>query len=215
MDNTIRVLSVDGHPLMQLGLRTALHGVPDIILVGEAMHGHEAQHLSCKLAPHVVLLELTISDIPPVELVLRLHQSCPQTKVLVLSAYVDRMPVRDLMAAGIAGYILKHEPADTVIRSIRIVAQGSSAFSHCILEKLTQWQAESSISWSDLTERERTILHLLATCHTSQQIADHLGVALQTARNYCHDLYLKLGIEGTRRRERAIAWFFTQKERSE
>jgi DNA-binding NarL/FixJ family response regulator len=119
MEKLIRVLLADNHPMMRAGIRETLASASDIVLVGEASDGHEAQHLCRSLRPNVLLLDLNMPGPLPHEMVSYLHEHCPTTHVLVLSAHDDDIYVRSLTAAGIAGYVLKDQMPEQLVGVIR------------------------------------------------------------------------------------------------
>lgn len=202
MNKAVRVLLADDHPLVRAGIRSTLDMVGDVMLVGEATDGYETQHLSGKLDPNVLLLDLNMPGPRPSETVAYLRENCPEVKILVLTAYDDDAYVRGLVAAGVAGYILKDEATDTVVRAIRAVAQGDTWFSRSIVEKLAQMEDERGQE-VPLSDREQGILELVARGYSNTHIAVRSNLADQTIRNYLSRIYTKLGVAT---RAEAIVW---------
>jgi DNA-binding NarL/FixJ family response regulator len=97
MSDPIRVLIADDHPFIRQGIRTTLAGAGDIIVVGEAVDGHQVQRLCRELRPDVVLLDLSMPGASAYETVMHLRMRCPATRVLVLSAYDDDVYVRSML----------------------------------------------------------------------------------------------------------------------
>jgi DNA-binding NarL/FixJ family response regulator len=199
MTEAIRVLLADDHPLVRAGIRSVLTAEEDIALVGEAADGDQVQRLCQELEPDILLLDLNMPGPPPFETVAYLRQHCPAVKVLVLTAYDDDAYVRGLTAAGVAGYVLKDEAVETVVRAIRVVVQGKSWFSQPVVEKLVRLKTEEAV----LTDRERQILSLIAQGRNNSQIAVELDLAEQTVRNYVSQIYTKLGVDT---RVQAVVW---------
>jgi DNA-binding NarL/FixJ family response regulator len=202
MSKEVRVLLADDHPLVRAGIRSTLDMVRDVLLVGEATDGYETQQLSRKLDPNVLLLDLNMPGPRPSETVAYLRENCPELRVLVLTAYDDDAYVRGLVAAGVAGYILKDEATDTVVRAIRAVAQGDTWFSRSVIEKLAQMEDEQSRE-VPLSDREQGILELVARGYSNAHIAARSNLADQTVRNYLSRIYTKLGVNT---RAEAIVW---------
>jgi DNA-binding NarL/FixJ family response regulator len=202
MTKLIRVLLADDHPLVRSGIRATLTAEPDLTLVGEATNGREAQHLSRELEPDVLLLDLSMPGPRPAETAAYLREHCPEVRVLVLTAYDDDAYVRGVAAAGVAGYVLKDEATETVVRAIRAVVRGDAWFSQPIAEKMAQMEYGRAAEPA-LTERERQILDLMAQGCDNAHIAAELCLAEQTVRNYVSTIYKKLEVGS---RAKAVVW---------
>jgi len=131
-----------------------------------------------------------------------LREHCPEVNVLVLTAYDDDAYVRSVMAAGVAGYVLKDEMPETVVRAIRAVVRGDTWFSRPIVEKMVQME-DGRAEEPSLTERERQILEMMAQGWDNAHIAAELCLAEQTVRNYVSGIYKTLKM---RSRAEAIVW---------
>jgi len=200
----IRVLLADDHPLIRAGIRTAL-GVDDAIdLVAEAADGDEAYRLACVHRPDVLLLDLNMPGLSPLELVSRLREEVPSLDVVVLTAFDDDVYVRSLLNAGVKGYILKDEALEAVVQAIHSVAVGGTWFSETIARRLfSQDEKERFASPAVLSEREREVMRYLLRGMTNQQIANEMALAEQTVRNYISRIYTKIGV---RSRTEAALW---------
>ena len=204
MDSTIRVLLADDHPLVRAGLRATLVAENDFSVVGEATNGHRVQRLCAELQPDVLLLDLSMPGPPPLEIINYLHMHCPQVRVLVLTIYDDDVYVRNMIRAGVAGYVLKDDATAALIRAIRTVAQGDTWFSRAVLTKL--FRDNDPLAQErrpNLSVRERQILKLLAQGFDNGYIAAELRLAEQTVRNYVSRLYTRIGV---RSRAEAVVW---------
>jgi DNA-binding NarL/FixJ family response regulator len=196
------VLLADDHPLVRTGLRATLATAPDIALAGEATSGDEARRLCRKLQPDVLLLDLAMPGPPAAATVQYLREACPGTRVLVLTAHDDDAYVHGLLAAGVAGYVLKDEVPETLLHAIRGVARGGVWFSQAIAAKLARSDLASG-SVPDLSDRDRELLLLLERGWGSGRMAAALNLSEQTVRNYLSRLYAKLGV---RTRAEAMVW---------
>lgn len=200
MDNSpIRVLLADDHPLVRAGIRATLCGEPDLIFVGEAANGIEARSLSEELEPDVLLLDLSMPGPPAVETVTYLRERCPNTKVLILTAYDDDAYVRGLIKAGVAGYILKDEVPEAVVRALHSVRDGGTWFSRPLMQRLAKTPSFASDTTEEgdepqLTGREVQILLLLVEGQTDREIGQALNVAERTVRYCLRNIYDKLGV---------------------
>ena len=199
----IRVVLADDHPLIRAGLRASLTPEVDIALVSEATNGHDAQRLCREHRPDVLLLDLQMPGPPAAETVITVQQYCPAARVLMLTAHNEAVYVRGLVAAGVAGYVLKDEAPELLVDALRSVARGGTWFSRPVLTKLVQPQAPGSPPQPSLTRRERQVLPLLAQGWDNGEIAATLNLTEQTVRNYVSRLYAKLAVSS---RAQAIAW---------
>jgi DNA-binding NarL/FixJ family response regulator len=122
----ITVLLADDHPLVRTGIRTALSAAPGLVLIGEATTGDEAQQLCQQHMPDILLLDLHMPGPPPVDTVRFLQTHAPTIRVLILTAYDDDVYVKDMLRAGVAGYILKDVATESIVQAIVTVAQGGT-----------------------------------------------------------------------------------------
>lgn len=201
----IRVLLADDHPLVRAGLRAILAVNPDIVLVGEAITGDEVRHLSGDLHPDVLVLDLSMPGPPATETVAHIRAHWPTLQIVILTAHDAAIHARELVALGVAGYVLKDDPLDAVVQAIRAVAAGGTWFSRSIMAKLVPGQSivPSEEALPALTARERQLLRLLIGGWDTSRLAVTLGVTEQTLRNYLSRLYDKLGVHT---RAEATAW---------
>jgi DNA-binding NarL/FixJ family response regulator len=180
-----------------------LEAEPDIVVVGEAATGEEAQALCRELQPDIMVLDLNMPGPPATETVAYVQENCPQVRVLVLTAYDDEPYIRGLVSAGVSGYILKDEAPDALVQAVRTVVLGGTWFSQSIVRKLTSGPRQGRSAGSDLTDRERQLLRLLVLGWDNAHIARELNLGEQTVRNYLSRMYAKLGVQT---RSETIAW---------
>src|SRR5688572_28411676 len=202
MTGPIRIVLADDHPLIRDGLRARLQAEPDIEVIGEAANGDEAQTRCLELQPDVVVLDLNMPGPPATETIAFFKDHCPQIRVLVLTAYNDDAYVRGLLAAGVAGYVLKDEAPDALVHAVRSVAHGGTWFSQPIVAQLVA-PSPMEPGGQQLTHRERQLLDLVAQGLDNIRIANQLHLSEQTVRNYLSRLYGKLGVQS---RAEAIVW---------
>ena len=196
----IRIMIVDDHEMMRLGLRTAFEPEPDLAVVGEASNGAEALAKIATLDPQLVLMDVRMEKMGGIEACREIKSRYPDVRILMLTSYTNEDAVISSILAGASGYLLKHLSRPELLRSIRLVASGQT-----LIDANATQQALDRISqmpgW-ELTEREREVLTLIARGYTNKQIADALTVTEKTARNHVSHILEKLGL--SRRSEAAV-----------
>ena len=188
----IRIMIVDDHEMMRLGLRTAFEPEPDLAVVGEASNGAEALAKIATLDPQLVLMDVRMEKMGGIEACREIKSRYPDVRILMLTSYTNEDAVISSILAGASGYLLKHLSRPELLRSIRLVASGQT-----LIDANATQQALDRISqmpgW-ELTEREREVLTLIARGYTNKQIADALTVTEKTARNHVSHILEKLGL---------------------
>lgn len=124
-NSQVRVLVVDDHQVVRVGIRKLLNRTNDIRVIGEAANGMEALHLVSELNPDVLLLDMEMPGLSGVDVARNLHASGSKVRILVLSGYDDRQYVIALVDQGISGYLIKDESPELIIEAIRSIAKGS------------------------------------------------------------------------------------------
>ena len=193
----ISVLLVDDHPAVRAGVRRSFESTPDITVLAEAADGPQALRLARELAPDVILLDIDLPGLSGVE-VARALKGTP-TRVLAFTAHAGRGFIQGLLEAGAAGYVTKDQPEATLIEAVRAVARGDG-----------RWLVlpyDPTSPFSDLSERERDILALLARGLSNPAIAKTLFVSESTVRNTLTTVYQKIGATSSRE---AVAWAWAQ-----
>jgi len=199
MNDTIRVLIADDHPLFREGMRGRLDRVADVAVVGEAASGEEAVELAHELKPHVVLMDIKMPGLNGIEATREILQATPQTGVLVLTMFEDDDSVFAAMRAGAKGYLLKDSGGEGVLNAIRAVASGEAVFGPGVAERITGFfsfprSSTPQRAFPELTEREEEILSLVAQGKSNQEISRQLFVSLKTVRNHVSNILLKLQV---------------------
>ena len=196
-----RIMIVDDHEVVRLGMRAAFEAEPDLTVVGEASNGAEALAKIPVLDPQLILMDVRMEKMNGIEACREIKSRNPEVHILMITSYTDDDAVISSILAGASGYLLKHVSRADLLRSIRLVASGHSLIdtntAKQAMERLTQ------VPGSELTEREREVLTLVARGYTNKQIADTLFVSEKTARNHVSHILDKLGLS---RRSEAAAF---------
>ena len=191
----IRVAVVDDHPHVAIALRALLEQTPDIRLIAEARQGSEVLSLVQQERPHVLLLDLLMEpEFDALSTVRQLRAGFPDLRICLLSAHLEPTYVRDMLEAGVCGYILKDDDYVTRIESIiRDLAEGRLYLSPQAYEALAQATQQAG-DRELLTDRERDVLRLAQRGLPNPQIAQALHLSPGPVRNHFSAIYRKLGV---------------------
>lgn len=211
MDATrkIRLLLVDDHQVVRLGLRSLLARVTDFEVVGEASNVATALQQAAACAPDLVLMDVRLPDGTGFDACRQIRALLPQTRILFLTSFADQQTVAHSIEAGADGYLLKEIDEDALVDSIRKVASGQSildpAVTRAVMEQLKRpGGAPSGLGVGDLSPQERRVLALVAEGKTNKEIGLDLGLSEKTVKNYLSNLMEKLGMT---RRSQAAAYY--------
>ena len=202
----LRVMVVDDHEVVRLGMRAALEAEPDIAVVGEAANGAEALAKVPVLAPDVILMDVRMDKLGGIEACREITGQYPDTKVLMLTSFDDDDAIAASLLAGARGYLLKNVSRAELLKAIRQVAAGATLIDADTrgrgARRLDALAARAGHPGDALTEREREVLALVARGYTNRQIAEALSLSEKTARNHLSHILEKLGL--SRRSEAAV-----------
>jgi DNA-binding NarL/FixJ family response regulator len=192
---------VDDHEVVRMGMRLLFETEDDFTVVGEASNGAEAMAKVAVLDPQLILMDVRMEKMGGIEACREIKSRSPQVHILMLTSYTDDDAVLASVLAGASGYLLKHLSRTELLRSVRLVASGQT-----LIDPVASQQAMqrlTSAPGSELTEREREVLALVARGYTNKQIAEALYVSEKTARNHVSHILEKLGLA---RRSEAAAY---------
>jgi two-component system, NarL family, response regulator NreC len=190
----ISVVLVDDHAVVRSGIRLLLEKQEDIEVIGEAGNAKDALFRARALKPDVILLDVVMPGESGIEVLPRLLEESPETKVLVLSMQDDPSYVREAFAAGAQGYVLKEAADEEVVSAVREIAKGGRYVHPTLGARMVAAEAEerAAAEADPLSEREREVLRLLALGHTNQEIAGKLYISVRTAESHRAHIMQKL-----------------------
>ncbi len=202
--NMIRVMLIDDHEMVRLGLKSYLNLQPDVEVVAEAGDGEEGLTKALEVKPDVVVMDLVMPKMTGVEATLALLKEWPQAQIVILTSYLDNEKIYPVLEAGARGYMLKTSSADEILSAIRKVARGEYAIETEVEKKVEHHKRYPDLH-EDLTAREREILTLLAKGYDNQRIADESFISLKTVKTHVSNILSKLEVSD---RTQAVVYAF-------
>jgi len=198
---TVRILIVDDHDLMRRGIKALLQSHAGWEVVGEAHTGREAVTKAEELKPDVVILDISMPDLNGIEAARRIRKSSPSTEVLILSVHYSDQLIRDILEAGVRGYIVKSDSDRDLAIAVETLANHKPFFTPRATEViLSNFNGTRPGPGNDLpesvrdrlTSREREIVQLLAEGKSSKEVASSLGISVKTAETHRANIMRKL-----------------------
>ncbi|QRK04840.1 response regulator transcription factor [Archangium violaceum] len=211
MSSSITVLIIDDHTVVRQGVRALLGVQEDIEVVGEASSGEQALELAREYAPDVALMDLLMPGIGGIEATRRLKEVSPRTQILMLTSYHEDEHILPALRAGALSYLLKDASADELVLAVRKAASGEATLSpqvaSQVVRSLRNPARERDVRplHSELSEREREVLLLVADGLTNTDIAQRLGISEKTVKSHVSNILGKLQVED-RTQAAAFAW---------
>jgi two-component system, NarL family, response regulator LiaR len=195
MSFTISVVLVDDHALVREGLRRVLEQQDDIAVVGEAGSVDEAMKVIDEAQPQLVLLDLRLGSEDGAEVARRLRAQGSRTRILVLSVHDTSRHLRDALAAGADGYLLKSVTGEALAAGIRQAMLGETVIGPEFVPKLLEEAAKGTPAGrTDITAREREVLEHVADGMGNRELAERLGISTRTAQKHVENLFKKLQV---------------------
>ena len=194
----IGVLIVDDHAVVREGLRTFLELQDGLEVVGEAADGLEGVQQARRLQPTVILMDLVMPKLDGVAAMRALREQAPDSRVIVLTSFLDDERLLPAIQAGAAGYLLKNVEPSELARAIRAAERGEAIIDPTAAARLVEAIAENSRTVvaepERLTRREREVLELIAAGRSNKRIAFELGISEKTVKTHVGHLLAKLGV---------------------
>jgi DNA-binding NarL/FixJ family response regulator len=194
----IRVLLVDDHAVVRMGLKAFLNLLDDIEVVGEAADGSEGVAMARRLKPDVILMDLLMPNMDGVTAIGRIKAELPEIEIVTMTSFIEEEKVTSALEAGASGYVLKDAEADEVADAIRAAHAGEvhldPAVARLLAQRMRQKRAPAEVLVEPLTDREREVLRVLAQGMSNKEIASALFITERTARTYVSNILGKLGL---------------------
>lgn len=194
----LRILLADDHAIVREGLKMLIGVQPDMEVVGEAGDGDEAWRIAKELLPDIVIMDVSMPMMNGAQATERLKVSCPNVKVIALSAYADETHVRQLLSAGAVGYVLKRTIAEELTKAIRTVMQGGTYLDPAIAGRIVGayiGDAGSGDNGGTLSPREHEVLIDIARGYTNKEIAERLFLSVKTVEGHKTRIMGKLDLQ--------------------
>ena len=188
----VHILLVDDHPLVRDGLRARLETIPHFTVVAEAANAQEALQAAAAQTIDLVLMDINLTGMNGIELTGRFNTLFPEIAILMLSMHDKADYVMQAIQAGARGYVLKDAPATDIITAIDTVMSGGIYYSAGLAKQLSRPMPPAML----LTQREREVLHCIATGKSNKHIAREMSLSVRTVETHRLNIKRKLGIEG-------------------
>lgn len=203
----IKVLFVDDHEMVRIGVSSYLSLQPDIEVIGEADDGGRAVELTLELRPDIILMDLVMKEMDGIEATRAIIEKWPEAKIIIVTSFLDDEKVYPALEAGATSYMLKTSKASDIADAVRSTYHGQSILEPEVTGKMMAKMRNQNkqMPHEQLTNREMEILLLMAEGKTNQEIADELFIALKTAKVHVSNILSKLEVQD---RTQAVIYAF-------
>jgi DNA-binding NarL/FixJ family response regulator len=193
-----RVLIADDHEVVRHGIRVMVQTHPNLEVCGEAADGRQAVLLAAKLRPDIVIIDIGMPQLNGLDATRQIAHADPNVKVLILTMHESEQIVREVLAAGARGYLLKSDAGRDLIAALEALAGRKTFFTskvaEIVLETYLKGGHEQPLSKDILTSREREVVQLLAEGKSTKEVAVALGLSVKTAETHRSNLMRKLDV---------------------
>lgn len=203
----IRILLVDDHEMVRIGVSAYLQTQADMEVVGEATNGREAIDKALELRPDIILMDMVMPEMNGAEATEAIIKKWPEAKIVIVTSFLDDDKVYPALEAGAISYILKTSNAKRIAEAIRETFQGQTVLEPEVTNKMMQRMRSGNDTFphDELTERELEVLLLIAKGKSNQEIADALFIAVKTVKTHVSNLLSKLEVQD---RTQAVIYAF-------
>ncbi|MBR7927027.1 response regulator transcription factor [Aerococcaceae bacterium zg-ZUI334] len=193
----IKVLVVDDHEMVRLGVTSYLMVQPDIEVIAEAENGLQGYHKALEYKPDVILMDLVMDVMDGIEATKKIISEWPEAKIIIVTSFLDDEKVFPAIESGASGYLLKTSSANEIAQAIRDTYAGNQVIEKEVTDKLLDKQYQDSLPklHDELTSRELEVLLLIGKGYSNQEIADELFITLKTVKTHVSNILSKLEVE--------------------
>jgi DNA-binding NarL/FixJ family response regulator len=209
----LKIILVDDHEVVRIGLKTLLSRYPEFEIIDEAGTGKDALEKTFRLKPDVTLLDIRLPDQSGIDVCRAITTQQPHTKVVMLTSYAEDDLLFDAIVAGASGYVLKQIGSGELVRALEAVGRGESLIDPTLTHKVFAQVREiarrtAADAFAKLNEQEMKILARVAAGKTNREIATEIFLSEKTVRNYVSNILAKLNLTS---RAQAAAYAVTHK----
>lgn len=194
-----RIIVVDDHEVVRIGLRSLLDQYPQYDVVAEASNAKESISMVDAFEPDIVLMDIRLPGRSGIEACEEIKEKHPEVRVIMLTSYAEDEMLFSAIKAGASGYVLKQIDSEGLVKSLDAVARGEASLDPAVTQRVFQEvrravKEEEAASFSDLSQQEKMVLKLVSEGKTNREIAQSLYLGEGTVRNYVSSILSKLGV---------------------
>ncbi|WP_100330060.1 response regulator transcription factor [Bacillus xiapuensis] len=203
----IKVLLVDDHEMVRIGVSAYLMAQPDIEVVADADNGETAVEKALQLRPDIILMDLVMPKADGISATKQIIEQWPEARIIIVTSFLDDEKVYPALEAGAISYLLKTSKASVIADAIRKTYKGEPVLEPEVTGKMMKRmrQGQKAPLHEELTEREREVLLLMAQGKANQEIADELFISLKTVKTHVSNILSKLEVQD---RTQAVIYAF-------
>jgi len=203
----IKVVFIDDHEMVRIGVASYLSAQSDIEVIGEADNGRTGVELVLELRPDIVLMDLVMKEMDGIEATAKIIEQWPEAKIIVVTSFLDDEKVYPALEAGATSYMLKTSKASDIANAVRATYAGQPVLEPEVTGKMMMKmrQKQPVLPHEELTEREMEVLLLVTEGKSNQEIADELFIALKTVKTHVSNILSKLQVQD---RTQAVIYAF-------
>lgn len=195
MVEKIRVLIVDDHEMVRMGLATYLNTEKDIEVIGEASNGKQGIDLAEKLLPDVILMDLVMEEMDGISATKEIKTRLPDIKIIVLTSFIDQDKVFPVIEAGAFSYLLKTSRAEEIAKAIREAVKGNPTIEGKVTSMMINKMQRDPQKHETLTPRELEVLILIGKGFSNKEIGEQLFIGIKTVKTHVSNILAKIEVD--------------------